>query len=88
MVAAVKSGTPVTFNDDAPYATADLERILRAHDADIGSLPDRLWNVVDAFDPLKLFNPSDTNNPPGNQPVAVEAAARNAIQRQRPQRDQ
>ena len=42
------------INDDAPYATADLERMLRAHDADTGALPDRLWNVVDAFDPVKL----------------------------------
>jgi hypothetical protein len=53
-------------NDDAPFATADLERILRSHDADAGILPDRLWNIVDAFDPVKLVQ---------NQPVAVEKVA-------------
>jgi hypothetical protein len=53
-------------SDDAAFATADLERILRAYDADAGILPGRLWNVVDAFDPLKLFN---------GQPAAVNAQA-------------
>ncbi len=38
--------------------------MLRAHDADSGILPDRLWNVVDAFDPLKLV---------ANQPAAIDA---------------
>ncbi len=42
-------------NDDAPYSPADLERVLRAWDADSGTLPSRLWDVVDAFDPLKLL---------------------------------
>lgn len=41
-------------NDDAPFATADLERVLRAFDADAGTLPSRLWDVVDVFDPVKL----------------------------------
>ena len=46
-------------NDDAPFATTDLERVLRAFDADAGMLPSRLWDVVDVFDPLKLrqFDP-------------------------------
>ena len=30
----VAAGTAVTANDDAPFATSDLERILRAYDAD------------------------------------------------------
>jgi hypothetical protein len=42
-------------NDDAPFATADLERVLRAWDLEAGSIPSRLWDVVDAFDPLKLM---------------------------------
>lgn len=42
-------------NDDAPFATADLERVLRAFDADAGTLPSRLWDVVDVFDPVKLM---------------------------------
>jgi hypothetical protein len=56
----------VDVNDDAPFATADLERILRSHDADAGILPDRLWNVVDSFDPVKLVR---------NQPLVVETFA-------------
>ena len=63
-------------NDDAPFATAELERILRAHDADTGALPSRLWNLVDSFDPVKYaqvahmvntgqtaFNPNDSYTP-------------------------
>ena len=42
-------------NDDAPFAPAELERILRAYDADAGTIPSRLWEVVDAFDPDKLI---------------------------------
>ncbi|MGD9634511.1 MAG: hypothetical protein AB7U97_14620 [Pirellulales bacterium] len=55
------------LDDDAPFATAELEHILRAHDADAGILPDRLWNLVDAFDPLKLR---------ANQPALVNSRAR------------
>ncbi|HEY3392000.1 MAG TPA: hypothetical protein VGK58_04795, partial [Lacipirellulaceae bacterium] len=40
-------------SDDAPFATADLERILRGGDADAGTLPSRLWDVVDVFDPVR-----------------------------------
>ncbi|TWT99953.1 hypothetical protein Pla108_08970 [Botrimarina colliarenosi] len=40
--------------DDAPFSPAELERILRAFDADADKLADRLWNAVDAFDPAKL----------------------------------
>jgi hypothetical protein len=42
------------INDDAPFSPAELERILRAFDADAEKLPDRLWKAVDAFDPAKL----------------------------------
>lgn len=42
------------LDDDAPFSAAELERILRASDADAEGLPDRLWNLVDAFDPVKL----------------------------------
>lgn len=42
-------------NDDAPFAVSDLERVLRAWDADAGSLPSRLWDVVSVFDPQKLL---------------------------------
>ncbi|MEX2167919.1 MAG: hypothetical protein WD851_01290 [Pirellulales bacterium] len=52
MQASNSAGTPQ--NDDAPFAVAELERIVRAFDADAGALPDRLWNLVDAFDPVKL----------------------------------
>ena len=45
----------VADTDDAPFATAELERILRAYDADSGVLPDRLWNIASVFDPLKLL---------------------------------
>lgn len=40
-------------SEDAPYSPAELERILRAGDADVGELPSRLWDVVDSFDPEK-----------------------------------
>ncbi len=47
------SATP-NVNDDAPFSASELERLLRPYDADAGELPDRLWSLVDAFDPLKL----------------------------------
>ena len=43
-------------NDDAPFSTTDLEKVLRGWDADAGTLPSRLWDVVDSFDPLKLMD--------------------------------
>lgn len=46
--------TAAPLNDDAPFSVAELERLLRALDADAPALPDRLWNLVDAFDPIKL----------------------------------
>lgn len=44
------------LNDDAPFSPTDLEKVLRAWDADAGTLPSRLWDCVSAFDPLKLGN--------------------------------
>ncbi|MEX0936933.1 MAG: hypothetical protein WDZ59_03660 [Pirellulales bacterium] len=32
---------------DMPYSPAELERLLRAHDTDAGTLPSRLWDLVD-----------------------------------------
>ncbi|MEM1305173.1 MAG: hypothetical protein AAGG46_09765, partial [Planctomycetota bacterium] len=46
--------TALGANDDAPFTVAELERLLRAYDADAGRLPDRLWELVDDFDPNKL----------------------------------
>jgi len=66
VVSAIAATKTAALNDDAPFATAELEHILRAHDADSGILPDRLWSVVDAFDPLKLR---------ANQPALVNTAA-------------
>ncbi len=43
-------------NDDAAFSTSDLEKVLRAWDADAGTLPSRLWDCVNAFDPAKLVN--------------------------------
>ena len=61
-------------NDDAPFATAELERILRAYDSDVGTTPNRLWELVDAFDPDKLiFDPRISVNP--LQPNSLEVAA-------------
>jgi hypothetical protein len=42
--------------DDAAYSPTDLEKILRSGDADSGTLPSRLWDVVNDFDPIKLLN--------------------------------
>jgi hypothetical protein len=75
VAAGIVSDPAAAVNDDAPFATADLERILRAHDADAGVLPDRLWNLVDAFDPLKLSNVHDGNATHGNQPDLVQKQA-------------
>ncbi len=50
------------INDDAPFSPAELERILRAFDADAEKLPDRLWKAVDAFDPTKLAAATQINN--------------------------
>ena len=47
-------GFSLTANDDAMFSPAEFERLLRANDADAGRLPDRLWKLVDAFDPAKL----------------------------------
>ena len=47
-------GSNSPLNDDATFSPAELERLLRAFDADADRLPDRLWNLVDAFDPDKL----------------------------------
>lgn len=43
-----------TPSDDALFSAAELERLLRPFDADVGRVPNRLWDVVDAFDPNKL----------------------------------
>ena len=40
------SDSPVA---DMPFSMAELERLLRANDLDVFSLPDRLWHLVDAF---------------------------------------
>lgn len=54
--------TPLPLVDDAPFSPAELERLLRAFDADAGKLPDRLWEIVDGFDPNKLAASYDINN--------------------------
>lgn len=50
-----RRGAPsgLTAGDDAPFATAELERILRAYDSETGTAPSRLWELVDTFDPNK-----------------------------------
>jgi hypothetical protein len=53
MVGSVPGILPL--DDDAPFGPYELERVLRANDADAGSLPSRLWDITDAFDPLKLL---------------------------------
>ena len=42
-------------NDDSAFSPTDLEKVLRATDADAGTLPSRLWDVVNDFDPVKLM---------------------------------
>ncbi|MCC7476036.1 MAG: hypothetical protein IT425_11625, partial [Pirellulales bacterium] len=54
--AAAEFSQSLAQNDDAPFAPADLEKVLRAHDADAGTLASRLWDCVNAFDPVKLMN--------------------------------
>lgn len=61
--------TSLAQNDDAPFSTTDLEKVLRAWDPESGTLPSRLWDVVNDFDPLKLM----TYDP--NRVVATALAA-------------
>lgn len=51
--------TSLGQNDDAPFSPTDLEKVLRGWDLDASTLPSRLWDVVDSFDPYKLcwFDP-------------------------------
>ncbi len=48
------------LNDDAPFSATDLEKVLRGWDTDAGTLPSRLWDVANDFDPGKLmaFDPN------------------------------
>ncbi|MCH2119003.1 MAG: hypothetical protein MK161_15025, partial [Pirellulales bacterium] len=64
-------------SDDAPFATAELERLLRAYDADAGTIPSRLWELVDAFDPNKLIYNSQISSSMAMQSVAQQQAAIN-----------
>ena len=52
----------IGLNDDSPFSPSDLEKVLRGWDPDDGTLPSRLWDVVNAFDPQKLirFDPNST----------------------------
>ncbi|MEM9353605.1 MAG: hypothetical protein AAGA92_11380 [Planctomycetota bacterium] len=34
---------------DAPFSLSEMERVLRAYDADAGSLPGRIWDLADSF---------------------------------------
>lgn len=45
--------TSAVAGDDAPFATAELERLMRAYDDEAGISPSRLWDLVDTFDPNK-----------------------------------
>ncbi|QDU58268.1 hypothetical protein Pan181_45010 [Aeoliella mucimassa] len=45
------SATPI--NDDALFAPAEMERILRSYDPETGTAPSRLYDIVEAFDPNK-----------------------------------
>ena len=57
-------GTPDDlFPPDTPYSAAELERLLRPFDADAGELPNRLWEVVDAF--------QTGANPEGNRRIVT-----------------
>ena len=62
-------------NDDALYGVAEMERLLRAYDAESGLPPSRLYEVVDAFDPLKYVTTiaSDFNNPTATELALAQA---------------
>ncbi len=63
--AATSYGTAASVDDDAPFAPAELEKVLRAFDPDASRLPSRLTNLVDAFDSKKLVASiaADPQNP-------------------------
>ncbi|MEM6329193.1 MAG: hypothetical protein AAF790_02975 [Planctomycetota bacterium] len=58
LMSAARRGQPQAYSqarpDDALFSPGELERLLRALDPDAGDLPNRLWDLVDAFDPNKL----------------------------------
>ncbi|MFO0790957.1 MAG: hypothetical protein U0805_15975 [Pirellulales bacterium] len=66
-------------NDDAPFSPTDLEKVLRGWDADVGTLPSRLWDCVSAFDPLKLYDPNRPLAQQYGDPYRVESIARAAF---------
>ncbi|QDU90174.1 hypothetical protein Pla175_35760 [Pirellulimonas nuda] len=80
MVLAYATAGAPKIDDDAPFAPGELERLLRPYDADAGELPDRLWNLVDAFDPLKLVVAQ--NNAPGAATQAYAATPAQLAQAQ------
>jgi len=65
--------------DDAPFATAELERLMRANDDEAGISPSRLWDLVDTFDPNKyaLTVTSSTAFPPEITPEELALAQAN-----------
>jgi hypothetical protein len=73
------SGGQIGLNDDAPFSPTDLEKVLRAWDADSGTLPSRLWDVVSAFDPLKLYDPTKPLNAQPGDPYRVEQTSQNVF---------
>ncbi|MEQ8849125.1 hypothetical protein [Botrimarina sp.] len=69
--------------EDAPYSPAELERVLRANDGDADKLADRLWNVVDGFDPDKLAAQTDVNDQIAagqNHPISNQNFRPNSLQ--------
>ncbi|MCU0963096.1 MAG: hypothetical protein MUF48_23640, partial [Pirellulaceae bacterium] len=48
---------------DTAFSTGELERLLRPHDVDAPSLPDRLWHLVDVF----------RNNPTARRGVTTDS---------------
>lgn len=72
----------VTLDDDALFATSEMERVLRAYDAESGTAPSRLYDIVDAFDPNKyVLTVTSTPASPSPEELAL-AQVNTAINRQ------
>ena len=72
-----RRGLPGVLNrdDDAPFAAAEMERLLRSYDPETGTAPSRLWDLVDSFDPNKyvLTISSTPANPSGLELAIAQA---------------
>jgi hypothetical protein len=72
--------TGIAVNDDALFATSELERLLRRYDPETGTAPSRLFDIVDAFDPVKYVSTINVGSPEQNLAYAQTVTGINSRQ--------